>query len=117
MRWWSGLWRERSSVSIFFQSLSSRSGTFRERVGNVGGGMTVVGVVIVRMNIWRKEGFGVGVFPELLSLPKNQNGGTKIPPFWLFLAPPADPVEFFWFKMPGKGVPHIDTCSMLDSHL
>ena len=44
-------------------------------------------------------------------------GGTKIPPFWLFLAPPADPVEFFWFKMAGKGVPHIDTCSMLDSHL
>ena len=31
--------------------------------------------------------------------------------------PPADPVEFFWFKMAGKGVPHIDTCSMLDSHL
>ena len=44
-------------------------------------------------------------------------GGTKIPPFWLFLAPPADPVEFFWFEMAGKGVPHIDTCSMLDSHL
>ena len=48
---------------------------------------------------------------------KNYSGGTKIPPFWLFLAPPADPVEFFWFKMAGKGVPHIDTCSMLDSHL
>ena len=44
-------------------------------------------------------------------------GGTKIPPIWLFLAPPADLVEFFWFKMAGKGVPHIDTCSMLDSHL
>ena len=27
--------------------------------------------------------------------------------FWLFLAPPADPVEFFWFQMAGKGVPHI----------
>ena len=44
-------------------------------------------------------------------------GTSKNTPFWLFLAPPADPVEFFWFKMPGKGVPHIDTCSMLDSHL
>ena len=70
MRWWSGLWRERSSVSIFFQSLSSRSGTFRERVGNVGGGMTVVREDMVRMNIWRNEVFGVGVFPELLSSPK-----------------------------------------------
>ena len=44
-------------------------------------------------------------------------GTSKNTPFWLFLAPPADPVEFFWFKMAGKGVPHIDTCSMLDSHL
>ena len=37
-------------------------------------------------------------------------GGTKIPPFWLFLAPPAHPVEFFWFKMAGKGVPHSFSC-------
>ena len=44
-------------------------------------------------------------------------GTSKNTPFWLFLAPPANPVEFFWFKMAGKGVPHIDTCSMLDSHL
>ena len=34
-------------------------------------------------------------------------GGTKISPFWLFLAPPADLVEFLWFKMAGTGVPHI----------
>ena len=27
--------------------------------------------------------------------------------FWLFLAPPANPVEFLLFKMAGKGVPHI----------
>ena len=33
--------------------------------------------------------------------------GTNIGQFWLFLAPPADPVKFFWFKMAGKGVPHI----------
>jgi hypothetical protein len=26
-------------------------------------------------------------------------GTSKNIPFWLFLAPPADPVEFFWFKM------------------
>ena len=43
--------------------------------------------------------------------------GTNIGQFWLFLAPPANPVDFFGFKMAGKGVPHIDTCSMLDSHL
>ena len=28
-------------------------------------------------------------------------------PLLLFLAPPANPVEFLWFKMAGKGVPHI----------
>ena len=44
-------------------------------------------------------------------------GGTKIPPFWLFLAPPADPVEFLWFKMAGTGIPHIVLCFMLNSHL
>ena len=33
--------------------------------------------------------------------------GTNIGQFWLFLAPPANPVEFFWFKMAGKSVPHI----------
>ena len=27
--------------------------------------------------------------------------------FWLFLAPPADPVEFLWFKMAGTCVLHI----------
>ena len=27
--------------------------------------------------------------------------------FWLFLAPPANPVDFFWFQMAGKGVLHI----------
>ena len=27
--------------------------------------------------------------------------------FWLFLAPPTDPVKFLWFKMTGTGVPHI----------
>ena len=27
--------------------------------------------------------------------------------FWLFLAPPANPVEFLGFKMAGTGVPHI----------
>ena len=43
------------------------------------------------------------------------NGGTKIPPFWLFLAPPADPVEFLWFKMAGTGIPHIVLCFMLNS--
>ena len=33
--------------------------------------------------------------------------GTNIGQFWLFLAPPANPVDFFWFQMAGKGVPHI----------
>ena len=28
-------------------------------------------------------------------------------PLLLFLAPPAYPVEFLWFKMAGTGVPHI----------
>ena len=37
--------------------------------------------------------------------------------FWLFLASPADPVEFLWFKMAGTGIPHIVLCFMLDSHL
>ena len=32
---------------------------------------------------------------------------SKNTPFWLFLAPPADPVEFLWFKMAGTGIPHI----------
>ena len=27
--------------------------------------------------------------------------GTNIGQFWLFLAPPADPVEFLWFKIAG----------------
>ena len=27
--------------------------------------------------------------------------------FWLFLAPPADPVEFLWFKMASTEVLHI----------
>ena len=43
--------------------------------------------------------------------------GTNIGQFWLFLAPSANPVNFFWFKMAGKGVSHIDTCFLLDSHL
>ena len=33
--------------------------------------------------------------------------GTNIGQFWLFLAPPANPVDFLLFKMAGKGVPHI----------
>ena len=33
--------------------------------------------------------------------------GTNIGQFWLFLAPPANPVDFFWFQMAGKGVLHI----------
>ena len=28
-------------------------------------------------------------------------------PLLLFLAPPANPVEFLWFKMAGTGVPHV----------
>ena len=27
--------------------------------------------------------------------------------FWLFLASPADPLKFLWFKMAGTGVPHV----------
>ena len=33
--------------------------------------------------------------------------GTNIGQLWLFLAPPADPVKFFWFKMACTCVPHI----------
>ena len=33
--------------------------------------------------------------------------GTNIGQFWLALAPPADPVNFLWFKMAGTGVLHI----------
>ena len=33
--------------------------------------------------------------------------GTNIGQFWLFLAPPADLVEFLLFKMAGTGVLHI----------
>ena len=49
-------------------------------------------------------------FPLILLLQLIETFGTsKNTPFWLFLAPPAHPVEFFWFKMAGKGIPHIDT--------
>ena len=33
--------------------------------------------------------------------------------FWPSLAPPADPVKFFWSKMAFTGVPHKDHCSRL----
>ena len=34
-------------------------------------------------------------------------GTFKNTQFWLFLSPPANPVEFLWSKMAGTGVPHI----------
>ena len=42
---------------------------------------------------------------------------SKIPNFGCFWPLLPTRLNFFWLKMAGKGVPHIDTCSMLDSHL
>ena len=49
-------------------------------------------------------------------------GGAKNSQNGVFLEvqkypPPANPVEFLWFKMAGTGIPHIVLCFMLDSHL
>ena len=38
--------------------------------------------------------------------------GTNIGQFWLFLAPPANPVDFLLFKMAGKGVLHVGPASL-----
>ena len=56
-------------------------------------------------------------FPVLLTSKNIYFGTSKNTPFWLFLAPPADSVEFLWFKMAGTGIPHIVLCFMLNSHL
>ena len=49
--------------------------------------------------------------PKVISLSRMliqiKKGHTFFLHFWLFLAPPADPVEFLWFKREGTGVPHI----------